>query len=492
MTGTMVVQPALRESASATPGGRPAVGPVSGAAFLLLLAQLLQGSGGAAPTPLAQQIDAPPDGLEGKASGSPESPRPAESEPAALAALAMALPLPLKALPPPTGPAASGAPQAQAAEPPAVRLVPAAITTSGPRPSAAPAATADVGSRHAAAALMGEPALAAQEAALTATPAPEAAGPPPTAVPVTEPLPAAPGLDRLQTAAPGPTAPARPQDVPPALVVVPTPPSASAMTSPAPAPVSQSPRVEKAVGAPAPAAVAAVADAVPAARTEDTGSPVPSPQGLQTAPDARPAATLTVGAAGRAELRDSPDRDEAGDKDRGRREPADPVGGGLAGPAAAAHPPTAAAPEEGAPPDPAAVPRSVVEQVTERIGLIRREGRHEVSLRLEPPELGTVHIEAVLEGQHLTLQIRTELEPARAALEQALPQLKESLSQQGIVAGHVTVQLGLDASAREFPGQGFAEFRRPALEEPAPRPSGQTARPARWHEPSPQGFDLWV
>ena len=158
----------------------------------------------------------------------------------------------------------------------------------------------------------------------------------------------------------------------------------------------------------------------------------------------------------------------------------------------AAPPPTAAAPEESARPDPAAAPRSVVEQVTERIGLIPREGRHEVSLRLEPPELGAVRIEAVLEGQYLTLRIRTELEPARAALEQALPQLKESLSQQGIIAGRVTVQLGLDASAREFSGQGFAGFGRPGLEEPAARPLGQTARPALRHELSPQGFDLWV
>jgi hypothetical protein len=239
--------------------------------------------------------------------------------------------------------------------------------------------------------------------------------------------------------------------------------------------------------------VGTVREVVPAAaRVEDTEPSVPATQDGQAAPAARPEVTLTVGAGSREEFRNSLDRDGAGDKDRDRREPAASIGGELAGPAPLARPAAAAAPEESPRPDSAAAPRPVVEQVAERIALIRREGRHEVSLRLEPPGLGTVHIEAVLEGQHLTLQIRTELEPARAALEQALPQLRESLSQQGIAAGRVTVQLGLDASAREFPGQGFAGFHRPAPGEPAPRPASPPTRPARWHEPSPQGVDLWV
>jgi hypothetical protein len=139
-----------------------------------------------------------------------------------------------------------------------------------------------------------------------------------------------------------------------------------------------------------------------------------------------------------------------------------------------------------------ASPRAPVEQVAERIGLAHRAGREEVSFRLDPPELGAVRIQAVLEGQRLTLHIRTEHEAARAALEQSMPQLKESLSQQGIVAGRVTIELGLDTSPRGFAGQGFAGSPR---QEPgdAPARSSAVSAPSRpWLEPDQRGVDVWV
>jgi len=107
----------------------------------------------------------------------------------------------------------------------------------------------------------------------------------------------------------------------------------------------------------------------------------------------------------------------------------------------------------------AAPARSVAEQVAARISAIREPGRHEISLELRPPELGTVHVAARLEGRQVTLDIRAELGQARDLLQQALPALRESLEQQGIVAGRVTVHLGLDASPREFSGRDFDGFR---------------------------------
>jgi hypothetical protein len=133
-----------------------------------------------------------------------------------------------------------------------------------------------------------------------------------------------------------------------------------------------------------------------------------------------------------------------------------------------------------------------VEQVVGRIGLIRREGRHEISLDLEPADLGAVRIEAVLEGRRLTLEIHAELHRSRDILEQALPQLRESLSQHGIVPDRVTVHVGLDASTGESADRGFAAFRRPALPGSLPAASGAAGSVSRSRQPSPEGFDFWV
>jgi flagellar hook-length control protein FliK len=134
-----------------------------------------------------------------------------------------------------------------------------------------------------------------------------------------------------------------------------------------------------------------------------------------------------------------------------------------------------------------------VEQVAERVGLAHREGREEVSFRLDPPELGAVRIQAVLEGQRLTLHIRTEHEAARAALEQSMPQLKESLSQQGIVAGRVTIELGLDTSPRGFAGQGFAGSPREEAGDAPARSNAVSVQSRPWSETTDRrGVDVWV
>ena len=97
----------------------------------------------------------------------------------------------------------------------------------------------------------------------------------------------------------------------------------------------------------------------------------------------------------------------------------------------------------------------IAEEIAERLGLFRRPGLHEISLELRPENLGTVHLAARLEGRQLTLEIRAELAQSRDLLQQALPQLRELLVQQGIDAGRVTIHLGLDTAARDSSGQHF-------------------------------------
>jgi hypothetical protein len=131
-------------------------------------------------------------------------------------------------------------------------------------------------------------------------------------------------------------------------------------------------------------------------------------------------------------------------------------------------------------------------QVIERLGALRREGQHQISLQLEPSELGTVHVDAVLRGREMTVQIRTELGHARDLLAQSVPQLRETLAQQGIVPTRVTVELGLGASSRDASGRGFSAFRPPSSPGMPAAPGGD-ARGAKQGPTAALGaFDVWV
>jgi hypothetical protein len=228
----------------------------------------------------------------------------------------------------------------------------------------------------------------------------------------------------------------------------------------------------------------------PPPREEAPRAPAAGTPATQTAAEPRHEATLSIGTGDAGGFRSSPDGERASDRGRGERDAGHGVGGVSGSPAPTAQP----APDSGdgsTRASSAAAPRAPVEQVAERVGIAHREGREEVSFRLEPPELGAVRIQAVLEGQRLTLHIRTEHEAARVALEQSMPQLRESLSQQGIVAGRVTIELGLDSSARGFTGQDFAGSPREPADPPA-RIQSTSVRSGPWLEPDRQGVDLWV
>ena len=229
----------------------------------------------------------------------------------------------------------------------------------------------------------------------------------------------------------------------------------------------------------------------PPAREEEPRPPTAGAHATQTAPEARHEVSLAIGTADAGGFRSSPDGDRSGD--RGRNGPNAGNGlGGVSGSPASTTQPAPDSTDVSTRAASVAAPRAAVEQVAERVGLAHREGRDEVSFRLEPPELGAVRIQAVLEGQRLTLHIRTEHEAARVALEQSMPQLRESLSQQGIVAGRVTIELGLDTSARGFSGHDFAGSPRHEPADPPARSNEISVRSRQWPEQDSQGVDLWV
>jgi hypothetical protein len=134
--------------------------------------------------------------------------------------------------------------------------------------------------------------------------------------------------------------------------------------------------------------------------------------------------------------------------------------------------------------------RHPVEQVAARLGELRREGRHEISLRLDPPDLGGVRIEARLEGARLEVQIRTEHASTRELLTEALPRLRESLAQQGFVPEQVSVQLGLDGSGRQQARDGAPMFTPPPSGGTVPRPPAvRVAAPSALVS---DGLDVWA
>jgi hypothetical protein len=137
------------------------------------------------------------------------------------------------------------------------------------------------------------------------------------------------------------------------------------------------------------------------------------------------------------------------------------------------------------------VPRPVVEQVVERLRLVRGDGRHELSIRLDPPDLGTVRVEAVMDGHRLALVIQAEADHARDALLQGLPRLREALAQHGIVVEHSRVSLGLDTSPGGDSGRGHRPFEPEPVLPPPVRPLGRDPHPMA-PAARTRGVDLWA
>jgi len=133
----------------------------------------------------------------------------------------------------------------------------------------------------------------------------------------------------------------------------------------------------------------------------------------------------------------------------------------------------------------------VVRQVAPRLAALVRSGRQEVVLRLDPPTLGGVRIEASLQGRELTLHIRADNAGARDLLEQGLPQLRQALERDGVTAGRISVELGLQADTGQ-PSHG-TPFARPAPPVVTESPAVEAPRRASPRAvASSAAIDLWI
>lgn len=70
---------------------------------------------------------------------------------------------------------------------------------------------------------------------------------------------------------------------------------------------------------------------------------------------------------------------------------------------------------------------SVIERVSGEIVSQLRQNRHEALIRLEPPELGHLKIELVVEGDKIQARISAEAMEARSLIQNHLPELRQAL-----------------------------------------------------------------
>ncbi|PKF62942.1 hypothetical protein CW745_05830 [Psychromonas sp. psych-6C06] len=78
--------------------------------------------------------------------------------------------------------------------------------------------------------------------------------------------------------------------------------------------------------------------------------------------------------------------------------------------------------------------------IGERIMMMIGQGKQEVSIRLDPAELGSMHIKLQVQQDQLQVAIQTQVGQSRDIIEQNLPRLREQLAQQGINLGEASVE----------------------------------------------------
>ncbi|GLS89460.1 hypothetical protein GCM10007916_05270 [Psychromonas marina] len=94
--------------------------------------------------------------------------------------------------------------------------------------------------------------------------------------------------------------------------------------------------------------------------------------------------------------------------------------------------------------------------IGERLMMMMAQGKQEVTIRLDPAELGSMHIKLQIQQDQLQVAIQTQAGQSRDIVEQNLPRLREQLAQQGINLGEATVeqQSKQEQSSSQHSGNG--------------------------------------
>lgn len=80
------------------------------------------------------------------------------------------------------------------------------------------------------------------------------------------------------------------------------------------------------------------------------------------------------------------------------------------------------------------------EQVAERVQMMMSKNLKHVDIRLDPPDLGRMQIRMSLNNDSATVHFTVQNQQTRDMVDQAMPRLREMLSQQGIQLADTSVQ----------------------------------------------------
>jgi flagellar hook-length control protein FliK len=82
---------------------------------------------------------------------------------------------------------------------------------------------------------------------------------------------------------------------------------------------------------------------------------------------------------------------------------------------------------------------NIIEQIAQKVRTHLREGKWDMNLRLDPPELGSIKLRFSVTGNRLEASIEVEKLNVMQAIERDIPRLKESISSAGIDVGRLDV-----------------------------------------------------
>ncbi|MCG3730491.1 flagellar hook-length control protein FliK [Vibrio cincinnatiensis] len=82
----------------------------------------------------------------------------------------------------------------------------------------------------------------------------------------------------------------------------------------------------------------------------------------------------------------------------------------------------------------------VADEMAERVQMMMSKNLKNIDIRLDPPELGRMHIRMNMHGDGASVQFTVANSQARDALEQSMPRLREMLAQQGVQLADTSVQ----------------------------------------------------
>ncbi len=88
--------------------------------------------------------------------------------------------------------------------------------------------------------------------------------------------------------------------------------------------------------------------------------------------------------------------------------------------------------------------------LSERVQWLVKEGIQSAELTLHPQDMGPIRIEMSIDGTAASIDFAATQADTRAAIEQALPRLRDLLSDQGLQLGGT--QIGADTSRQDNPG----------------------------------------